>query len=301
MSDKKPVRWLTGHAKVGIKELPSNVSWMLSKALAGPAEQAANGTRDRVRAVSAGVRDAMPGGDSLEDRLARAREAADRAQRLEEDALAEARHAKELSDHASTVAAEGKRRVRSVEKRTADEVEAEVTEARRKADEQVEATRARAQEQADESVREVTDETRAEEEQARAEAQQAQDAARSSIAEATEQMAEARRLADEAVQAAKDAAAEAQQRAAELAGEAREQAAGADEQVAKATKVQRTAASNAKDITTKLRSKDVPDDLNDLTRKDLLDLAMTLDLTGRSQMKKAELVKAINKQSKPRR
>ncbi len=300
MSERKPVRWLTGHAKVGLKELPSNVSWLLSKALVGPAENAAAGSRDHARAVAHSVRDGVARGDSLEARLTRAREAAERAQQLEADALDEARRAKELSDHASDVSAEGERRVRDSEQRAAEQVEAQVAEARRKADEEVEASRARAEEEAQGSVRQVAEEVRADEEQARAEAEQAQERARSRIAEATEQMAEARRLADEAVQAAQQAAAEAQQRAADLAGEARTRAEGADEQVAEATEVQRAAASHAKDITKQLRRKDVPEDLDELPRKDLLDLATTLDITGRSSMNKAELVSAIDAQSKLR-
>ena len=81
MSNNTPVRWLAKHAAVGIKDLPRNVSWVLSKTLAEPAEQAANGTRDRARGASAAVRDALPiGSDSLETRLKRAREAAKQAE-----------------------------------------------------------------------------------------------------------------------------------------------------------------------------------------------------------------------------
>ena len=62
MSNNTPVRWLARHAAVGIKDLPRNVSWVLSKSLTEPAEQAANGARDRARGVSAAVRDAIPMG-----------------------------------------------------------------------------------------------------------------------------------------------------------------------------------------------------------------------------------------------
>ena len=73
------------------------------------------------------------------------------------------------------------------------------------------------------------------------------------------------------------------------------------ERVEEARKVQKVAAAQATDITKKLRGNDIPDDLAELTRKDLLDLAVTLDVAGRSTMNKPELVKAIKSASRRRR
>jgi hypothetical protein len=71
--------------------------------------------------------------------------------------------------------------------------------------------------------------------------------------------------------------------------------------VAETRKVQKVAAAQAADITKQLQGSDIPDNLADLTRKDLLDLALTLDVGGRSAMNKPELIKAIKSASRRRR
>ena len=64
MSRPRPLHWLTDHTTTGIRELPSNTAWLLSRALQ-PAE-AATGTRDKARKIRADVMDAVPMGDSVE-------------------------------------------------------------------------------------------------------------------------------------------------------------------------------------------------------------------------------------------
>ena len=68
-----------------------------------------------------------------------------------------------------------------------------------------------------------------------------------------------------------------------------------------ARKVQKVAAAQATDITKQLRGTDIPDNLADLTRKELLDLALTLDVAGRTTLNKPELVKAIKSAARRRR
>ena len=59
---------LSEQTRTGLREMPSNAGWLLSRA------------RDRRRKVSAAVVDAAPfGGDSVDIRMKRAREAAERA------------------------------------------------------------------------------------------------------------------------------------------------------------------------------------------------------------------------------
>ena len=82
-------------ARTGLREMPSNASWLMSRARAlQPAESVGTtagnvkaGARDRRRKMSAAVVDAMPlGGDSVELRLKRARDAAEQAREAEDRA-----------------------------------------------------------------------------------------------------------------------------------------------------------------------------------------------------------------------
>jgi len=96
--------WLSEQARTGLREMPSNAAWMLSRVLR-PAEtvgsatgSAAAGARDRGRRMRMAVVDATPiGGDSVDVRMKRAREAAERAREAEEEALAAAQESKELT------------------------------------------------------------------------------------------------------------------------------------------------------------------------------------------------------------
>ena len=100
MPRRRPLHWLSDSAGTGLRELPSNAAWLLSRML--PDE--ATGPRDTARKLRASIEDAAPMGDSVETRMNRARAAAERAQRAEEEALAAAEEAKQSSDHARLVA-----------------------------------------------------------------------------------------------------------------------------------------------------------------------------------------------------
>ena len=71
---------LSEQTRTGLRRLPSNAAWLLSRA------------RDRGRKVGAAVVDAAPvGGDSVEIRMKRAQDAGERAREAEERAVDAAR------------------------------------------------------------------------------------------------------------------------------------------------------------------------------------------------------------------
>lgn len=112
--------------------------------------------RTRRVGVSGAVQDTVPtGGGSLQTRLKRAREATDRAQSAEHDALAEATEAKQLADEVKATADDGRRRLRKAKSETAEQVKQRVAEARRRADEKVEEERAKAEAEVGATVRKV--------------------------------------------------------------------------------------------------------------------------------------------------
>lgn len=299
MGSNKPARWLVQRAAIGVKELPSNTAWVVSKALPRPVENTAGGAKDTARRATAAVQDGLPVGDgSLETRLARAREATDRAQRAEDAALAEAREAKQLADEANAAAEEGRERLRKVKSEGNAKVKQRVADARRRADEIVEGERAKAQGEVDEEVRTVSADVEKDVEKRRERAEATQHKAAASISDATEQMAEARRLADEAAKAAQEAAVQAQRQAEELADDARRRAGERTDQVAEAQKVQRAAAAVASDVTKKLQSPKVNGDVKSMTRNELMALARTLGVESRTSMNKPQLVAAVRRKSK---
>jgi len=118
--------------------------------------------------------------------------------------------------------------------------------------------------------------------------------------EATHQLAEARRLADDAKEAAREAAEEAQRQAEELAAEAQEHAKGAERQVAAAESIRKQSQAAAKQTARQLKNGKTNGDLASHNKEELLDLAATIDVPGRSKMNKDQLVKAIEKASKSR-
>ena len=73
---------LLERTRTGLKELPSNAAWLVSRALRplDSIEETVAGARDQGRRIEAAVIDAAPlGGDSVETRIRRAQEAAERA------------------------------------------------------------------------------------------------------------------------------------------------------------------------------------------------------------------------------
>jgi len=116
MTDNGERHGLVSAFTTGVKEMPRNASWLLGKALQHGEAPSTNGERSRsgngageassstlmnaVRTATATVKDALPGGDSVEARLERARVAADRARDAEQEALEAAQKASRLSEEA---------------------------------------------------------------------------------------------------------------------------------------------------------------------------------------------------------
>ena len=117
MARSQPMHWLSVRTRRGLRELPSNAAWLVSRALqpvedaGSAAESAAHDTRDKARGFRASVMDASPVGDSVETRMKRARVAAERAQEAEQEALDAARESKERSDYAREVSERGRAHV----------------------------------------------------------------------------------------------------------------------------------------------------------------------------------------------
>jgi len=302
MARQNPIKWLSYRTATGLKDLPSNTAWAVSKVLVpAPVEKAAGGVKDTARGVSASIKDTVPGTDSLDTKLKRAREATERAQAAEHKALSEASEAKRLADEHKAQVEQTRVQIRQAKAEAAETVKQRVAEVRAKADAMVEEERAKAQADADKSVAKVSDEANSRVEKSRAHADEAQEQAQVAIGDATEQMAAARRLADEAAQEAQAAAAEAQRRAEELAGEARRHAAASTNGVAEAEKVQREAAGTAADVAVELRKPEVSGDLKSMTKNELTELAVALGVERRTGMNKQQLVSAINRESKKSR
>jgi colicin import membrane protein len=308
MTRSHPMRWFSEQARTGLSELPSNAAWLLSRALA-PVEaagsasgSAASGTQDRARKVGASVLDAAPiGGDSVETRMKRARAAAERAREAEEQAVEAARVAKERADHARRVAERGRARVTEVKRETNRGVERRIAEARRDADEAIKREREAAQADAEEELRQAQAEVAAETEDAQRDGEAAQERAKELVEEATRRLAEARRVADEATEAARAAADEAHRQAQQLVNEAEQQANDADAQAAAAEEVRERSKTTAKRTVRELEGDATNGSLESYNKTELLDLAATIDIEGRTQMTKAELVDAIAKASRTKR
>jgi colicin import membrane protein len=294
----------------GVKELPRNTTWLLSKALtpleatkdaAGSATQAAgSGLVDIARHAGASVMDVLPVGDSIELKLQRARAAADEAQQAEDEAVREAEEAKARTDEARQVAERCRAYVRDVEREQAQEVSDKVAEARREADARVERARAAAQADADKMVQRAKAEADDRVAKAREEAEAAQSKAKQTMADATASLAEARRLADEATEATKAAAEEAHRQAAQLAASADREAKSADERVREAEQV-RSRATAPRKRNGPNRNGPSAADLTEMTKTDLLNLATAEDVKGRSAMSKPELVTALKRSAGSKR
>jgi hypothetical protein len=127
MSTIRPARWVAGHAASGLRDLPRNGAWLLSKALRSPVaatESAAHDTSDGLRRMTIAVADKLPGApDSVGIKLKRAETAVARAKEAERQALAEAQAASERAGAAKSVSEDGKRRVREATRDGKQEVE----------------------------------------------------------------------------------------------------------------------------------------------------------------------------------
>jgi colicin import membrane protein len=274
----------------GLREMPSNTAWLLSRA------------RDRRRKVSAAVVDAAPiGGDSLEIRMKRAREAAERARDAEEHAAEAARESKERSEHVRQVSERGRARVAEVDGETSRWIKQRVAEAQKAADELVERERQGAEEDAQGERQEVYAEVEEETEYAQLEAEEARGRAEALVGDATSKLAEARQLAEEAAEAARAAAEEAQRQAKQLADEAEQHAGDAEAQVTAAEQLREQARATAKDTARRLERGTTNGDLESYNKPELMELAASIGIEGRTNMSKGELVEAIAKASRTKR
>ena len=154
---------------------------------------------------------------------------------------------------------------------------------------------------AEEQQQEVYAEVDEEIEDAQRDAEAAQQRAEELVEEATEKLAEARRLADEGAEAARAAAAEAQREAQQLASEAEQQAGDAEARIAAAEQIRDESKATAKQTARKLDSDRSNGGLQSYNKSELLELAASIGIEGRTNMSKGELVDAITKASRTKR
>jgi colicin import membrane protein len=270
MPRRRPLQWVSDSAGTGLRELPSNAAWLVSRVLSADVTDPAAGPRDTARRIRASVEDVAPVGDSVETRMARARAAAERAQRTEEEALAAAEESKRSSDHARVVSESNRTQIAELRRELKQRVERAIAEARRAADEEVARARTAAQAEADEELAERQSEAEAETQAAQHEAEVAQERAQELVAEARERLTTARQLADEATKAARAAADEAHRQAQQLADDAEQQAKAADQKVIAAERVAKTAGTTGEDAAQRPASREVDGDLEAHTEGELL-------------------------------
>jgi chromosome segregation ATPase len=305
---RSPVGWLSEQMRTGLRELPSNAAWMVSRAfrpagtVSSATESAARSARDRGRRVQAAVVDATPvGGDSVDARMKRARDAAERAREAEEQSLEAARESKDRAEHARQVSEHGRARMRETERDTSREVRQQVAAAQKEADESVKHARREAEEEAAAERGEVQAEIDDEVEQADQEAEDAQRRAEESVADATEKLAMAKRFADEAADAARGVAEEARQRAQSLVDEAEQQTSDADARIAEAEQLRTRSEATAKHAARELAHDPTNGGLESYKKPELIELAASVGVEGRTSMNKDELIDAIAKASRAKR
>jgi colicin import membrane protein len=302
------VEQLVEGTQTGLREMPSNAAWLLSRVLhpAGSvgtaAGSAAAGARDRGRKMKAVVADFTPiGEDSIDVRMKRARDAAERATEAEQRALEAAQEADELSKHVDEVSEGGQGRMIEVERELAQRVKQRVAEAERAAEQFVEEQRRAAEADAEDERRAAQAEVEAEIEEAQHDAEVAREETEKLVAEATEQLNTARQLAEEAAEAARAAAEGAQERARELAAEAEQHASEAQARVTAAEQVRERSTATATETARGLEEHATNGGLESYNKPELVELAATIGIEGRTNMTKAELVDAISKASRTRR
>ena len=303
MSIDHPGRWLVHQAKIAVTEFPDNAGWLMRKiATPRPVERAIDEARGGPRRVSESIADAVPfGGDSLDLRLNRAREALEDAERAEEHALQQMGEANDLAQRAKTVAADGRRRLQETKAAGDAATKRRVAEAQRRANAMVAEERAAAEADASRDLDEVAAQNEAEAEDAQRRAEEAHDRAEAEMDAAREQLAEARTLADEAAEAARSAAEEAHRRARAMTEQAEAQSRAADERAAEADRARGSVTLQTAEFVQQTEKAPAADDLADKTKPELLDLAASLEIEGRSGMTKAELAKAVRRASSNRR
>lgn len=213
----RPMRWVTHQAATGLKDLPRNSTWLLSKALAAPSAMtraASDGITGGMRRMTMAAADRLPERhDTVEARLKHAEAAVAGAKKAERDALAEAQHVKALAEAAKAAADDGQVRVRQALGDAEQEVERRMRAARVHFAQRLDKERDKASRETAKAVQRVTADVRSSVDKARGVAQAAAEMAQDRISSAQQQMAEARSLAAEAVEAAERIASEAREHA----------------------------------------------------------------------------------------
>ena len=299
MSADHPGRWWVHHAKTAIAELPENAGWLMRRYLTPPpVERAVDEARSGARRMSESIADAVPfGGDSLDLRLHRAREALEDAQRAEQQALRRMREANDLAEREKAVTAAGRQGLQEAKRAAAAATKRRVAEARERADAMVAEERAAAEADASGHVDEVAAQAEAEREEAARRAEEAHERAEAEMAAAQEQLAHARALADEAAEAARAAADEAHRRARAMTEQAEAQSRAADERATEADRARGSVVDQTAEFVREADAAPAAEDIADRTKAELLDLAASLEIDGRSAMTKDELVQAVRKAS----
>ena len=131
---------------------------------------------------------------------------------------------------------------------------------------------------------------------AREDADKAHARAQERLESAREKLEEARRLAEEAMEATRAAADEAYRQAQQVAAEAEADAREAEQRVAEAERVRDSAADRQGEVAAHLNGAG-KGSLEAMNKQQLLDVAATRGVEGRSSMTKAELVKALDRRS----
>lgn len=172
---------LSEQTRAGLREMPSNAAWLLSRVLkpvdtiGTAAESATASARDRGRKVRAAVVDTAPvGGNSVEIRLKRAQDAGEQAREAEDRAVQAAQESRDRADHASQVSEHGRTRVKEIERETSRRVKQRIAEAQKSADEWVKHELQAAESDAAERQQEVRAEVDQEVEEAQREAETCQ-------------------------------------------------------------------------------------------------------------------------------
>jgi F0F1-type ATP synthase membrane subunit b/b' len=299
---------LLERTRTGVKEMPSNAVWLLSRALKpvdgieDAAGSAVANARDQGRRIEAAVVDAAPfGGDSIEIKLRRAQDAAERAREAEERAREAAQDSKSQADKVKEVGERGQARIREVERETDRQIKQRIDEAQKTADELVRRERQAAEAEAEERRREAQEEVENEIADAHDDAEESRHAAEELVADASEKLVHARRLADEAANAARTAAEEAKQQAQAIARQAERQATAAEDQVKTTEQLREHLVTAVGKTARDLNRETANGGLSSYSKAELADLAAAAGISGRSNMTKQELVTALRSTSRNRK
>lgn len=286
--------------RTGLREMPSNAAWLLSRALRplDSIEETVAGARDQGRRIEAAVIEAAPlGGDSVETRIRRAQDAAQRAREAEEEAKEAARAAKACAEEVRRISDRGRTRVREAEQQSDRAVKQRVATAEKAAEEFVKRERRAAEADAKEQRRGIADEVEKELAEIQREAEESREVAEELVADASDKLAEAARLADEAAEAARNAAEESRRQAQELAGHAERQASEAGKKVETTEELREQLVTTAK-ATARALNRDTTNGLSSYNKPELVELAAGMGIRGRSSMTKAQLVTTLRRASR---